>query len=175
MKPTQGMKQGISSVPSKGSKNAQLVRDNQLVRSAYFLTAQEARFVYWLFWQYQETKQREHLTYIGELAEFCGVRGRGVYQAMYDMCYRLQGRVVVIWDEKEGAPSFINFTEKITPNLGEGTIKAVLHSELVGYLDKEVIGNQTINNLQQACRLKSFYSMRVYDLAVCHGFIPAVQ
>ena len=89
---------------------------------------------------------------------------------MYDMCHRLQGRVVVIWDEKEGAPSFINFTEKITPNMGEGTIKAVLHSELVPLLDKEVIGNQTITQLQTACRLKSFYAMRGYDLAVCHGF-----
>ena len=46
----------------------------------------------------------------------------------------MQSRVVVIWNLKENAPSFVNFTESITPNLGEGTIRAVVHSDLVPLL-----------------------------------------
>ncbi len=164
------MKGGISSAPSKGNKNARLVRDNTLVRSSYRTTAPEARFVNWLFWQYQQTKSREQVIYINELAEFCGVKGRSVYQTMYDMCYKLQSRVVVIWDADEGVPSFVNFTKSITPNLGEGTITAVVHSDLVPLLDDKVIGNQTITSLQMGSKLKSFYAMRGYDLAMCHGF-----
>ena len=164
------MKGGILSAPAGGSKNARVVRDNQLVRSSYRLLPIEKRLVYWLFWKYQETGQREQTIYINELAKFCGMKGGDTYRRMYDMTHQLQGRVLVIWDEAEGCPSFINFTEKISPNLGEGTITLVLHGELAPLIEKTVDGNQTITKLEIACRLKSFYAMRLYDIAMCHGF-----
>ncbi len=163
------MKEGIPTVPRKGDRKALVTRDNRLVRSAYWLTPAEKRFLYWLFWRHQQTGEREQVISISELGEFCEVDQGSVYRTMYDVCHRLQSRVVVIWNLKEDAPSFINFTESITPNLGQGTIRAVVHSDLVPLL-KDFKENFTTTAIETAVRLSSFYSMRLYDLAVCHKF-----
>ena len=156
-------------MPKTGDRKALVVRDNRLVRSAYWLTPPEKRFVYWLFWSYQQNGNREQTVSIAELAKFCEIEGGGIYRTMYEVAYRLQGRVVVIWDGAEGAPSFINFTESITPNLGQGTIKAVVHARIEPLL-KDLQENFTSVALETAVRLSSFYAMRVYDLALCHRY-----
>lgn len=156
-------------MPKTGDRKALIVRDNRLVRSSYWLTPAEKRFVYWLFWSYNQTGSREQVVSITELAKFCEIEGNSIYRTMYEVAHRLQGRVVVIWDVAEGAPSFVNFTEKITPDLGKGTIKVVVHSALEPLL-KDLQKDFTITALETAVRLSSFYAMRLYDLALCHRY-----
>lgn len=160
---------GLVNTPKRGDTQALVVRDNRLVRSSYWLTPPEKRFVYWMFWSYQQNGNREQVVSINELAQYCEIEGNSIYRTMYEVAHRLQGRVVVVWDVVEGAPSFVNFTEKITPNLGEGTIKVVLHSAIEPLL-KDLHDNFTKTALETAVRLSSFYSMRLYDLAMCHQF-----
>lgn len=156
-------------MPKAGDKKAVVIRDNRLVRSSYWLTPPEKRFLYWLFWSYQQNGQREQTISIAELAKYCEVEGGSIYRTMYDVALRLQSRVVVIWDVEEDAPSFVNFTDKITPNWGKGTMKAVIDHHIEPLL-KELHENFTITALETAVRLSSFYSMRLYDLAMCHKY-----
>lgn len=156
-------------MPKVGDRKALVIRDNRLVRSSYWLTPAEKRFVYWLFWSYGQNGSREQVVSITELAKFCEIDGGSVYRTMYEVAHRLQGRVVVIWDVVENAPSFVNFTEKITPDLGKGTIKVVVHSAIEPLL-KDLHKDFTITALETAVRLSSFYAMRLYDLALCHRY-----
>lgn len=149
--------------------DAVVVRDNRLVRASYFMSAAEKRLLYWIFWTYQRTGEREFKISIRELADVCGIKGNNIYQTMYGLCGSFQSRTVVIWDERHDAPRFINFTQGITPDLRDGYIAVTVHPEIVRYIEalKE---NFTKVALVTAVRLSSFYAMRLYDLAMCHEF-----
>ena len=62
---------GLVNTPKRGDTQALIVRDNRLVRSSYWLTPPEKRFVYWMFWSYQQNGNREQVVSINELAAYC--------------------------------------------------------------------------------------------------------
>lgn len=141
-----------------------IVKKNEFVEARYKLTASEAKIVTLLASVINKSDEdfKNHRFKVSELLKLTGL-GEGNYDDLRELTYNLMQKVLQI--REENSLLQIAFLSKARYNYNDGTVDLRFDPDLKPYLLKlkESFVQYRLENILQ---LKSFYSIRFYELLV---------
>lgn len=146
-------------------------RRNDLLFGKHNMSVQEMRLFLWLVAQVR-MEDEELKTYrlgVREFQELVGIEGGNQYGQMIETIKRLMSRVVQVNDFDEKVLRHRPLLSEADYRYGEGYVELKLHPYLKPYVLK-LSGRFTQIELDIALRLKSAYSMRLYELLKAEEF-----
>lgn len=146
-------------------QNELIIQHNNLIESRYRLSLQEKRLIIFLMSKIRLNDKNLNVitTNIRELATIIEVGSSHLYRDMIRVTKNLVGRVLSIRDLDENSLLQIPWIASSKYNYGKGTLTLKISEELVPYLLK-IGGNFTAIRTSDLMKLKSIYSIRIFEL-----------
>jgi len=149
----------------KPSRSRSVVKSNKLIQSSYTLTLQEARIVLLLSSMVNRAEDEFKIYRIKakEFAEFIGIKNnKRIYSQLLEVTRRLRKRSLLI---KEGNTVLeVGWLASSKYFLNEGYVELEFSKNLKPYL-LQLKNRFTKYQLENVLRLKSSYSIRLYELS----------
>lgn len=146
-------------------KHDLIVQHNYLIEAQYKLTIQEKRLLYWLASQSQINDEdfKEHELTIKEFAKLVDVRGDHLYKELAIRSKRLMGNVITIKSLKDRGWTMAPLLAGAKYDDKKGILKVSFSPYLKPYM-LQLKERFTKISLGDVLKLKSIYSVRVYEL-----------
>lgn len=157
---------------SKPDKNMLVARRNDLIFSRYKLTLQEMRVMLWLFSEIRSDDKafRRYRISVRDFADMVGLEGGSIYSTIPEITSKLMQRIAVVNDLDEKVIKQRPFLIAADYQYGSGYVEVELHPDMKNYLLNLKEGNFTKVPLDIALRLKSGYSLRLYEILSANLF-----
>lgn len=143
--------------------NNLVTKSNSLIEARYRLTLEEQRLILYLVSMIQP-KDEDFAVYtisVKDFMELTDVKSKDVYRQFKDMSEHLMSKPLVI--RKENSTLVMNWLSSAEYYSGQGKIEVSFDPKLKPYLLK-LKANFTSYKLKNVIMLKSFYSIRIYEL-----------
>ncbi len=140
-----------------------VVKSNFLVEASYRLTAIEQKIILTLATKIKKTDeefQKYHFNF-GELAHFLGLRSNADYSYLRNVTHKLLEKVLTL--KKEGSIIQTHWLESVEYFQDDSSIALCFNPELKPFLI-QLKNNFTKYHLKYAIKLKSRFSIRIYEL-----------
>lgn len=144
-------------------EKALVVKHNAVVEARYHLTVTEARIITFLTSKVQKDDEdfKLHTASVGELLELLKL-GKDNYSALSEAIDRLMGRVIFI-KQPDGKELKTHFVSRCEYDPATSTISLNHDPSMKPYF-LQLKENFTKYQLENVLSLKSFYSIRIYEL-----------
>jgi len=144
-------------------RNTIVVKSNILVEASYKLTAQEQWVILTLTSKIRPDDEdfKDYSVSVKEFAEMAGIRHKGEYEDVKDITKKLVGRVFTIYEPS--GPLQLAWISSAKYHEGKGTVTLRFDPGLKPYL-LQLKERFTKYSLHLALRLKSSFSIRIYEL-----------
>lgn len=143
--------------------NHMVTKSNALIEARYKLTLEEQRLILYLVSMIQP-KDEDFMAYsvsVKDFMELVDIKNKSVYRQFKDISEQLMSKPLVI--KKENSTLVMNWLSSAEYYSGQGKIELSFDPKLKPYLLK-LKANFTSYKLQNVITLKSFYSIRIYEL-----------
>ena len=150
---------------AKPNKKALVVRRNDLIFGSLKLSLQEMRLFLWLVSEVGKDDEdfKRYRIAVSDFCELVGLEGQDLYGRMSEITGNMIKRVVKLHDIDEKVLRQRPLVSAADYRYGEGFVELELHRDLKPYLLNLKEQFSQIN-LETAIRLKSFYSIRLYEI-----------
>jgi hypothetical protein len=142
-----------------------IVKSNNLIEASYRLTTQEQRIILFVasMMKPEDEDFQEYYIEIQSFMDLIGVSGHSKYKEIKEITKKLRERTIVIKNLQENSEFQVGWVSSFKYYNREGYVKIRLDPELMPYFLK-LKERFTQYHLKNVIKLKSSYSIRVYEL-----------
>lgn len=145
------------------SKHMLVTKSNNLIEARYKLTVEEQRLILFLVSMIQPTDEdfKSYTIKVKDFMQLVDVKNKGIYKQFITISESLSGKTVTI--KKENSTLVTSWLSSAEYFDNQGKIEISFDPKLKPYLLK-LKNNFTTYKLENIIKLKSFYSIRIYEL-----------